>query len=153
MGLMQSVIHGIRDLRWKYEVPPSQQVEGRIKVTGVTAETLTRLEAHVRNLAGLSALVIGGEVTRPALAATAVVGECEIFLAGVLDPVKEKERLDKQLGKLRKQLEGTEKKLANENFVSRAKPEVVQVERDRLAELQGQIALLEENLNRLTEDV
>ena len=152
MALMQSVIHGIRDLRWKYEVPPAQQVEGRIKVSGVTAETLTRLEAHVRNLAALSVLEIGGEVTRPALAVTQVVGECEIFLAGVLDLAKEKERLDKQLGKLHKQLEGSEKKLSNENFVSRAKPEVVQVERDRLAETQSQIALLEENLQRLTEE-
>ena len=147
--LVQSVIHGIRDLRWKYEVPPSQKVEGRIKVRQGAAAVLTRLEAHVRHLAGLSALTIGGDVGRPALAATAVVGECEVFLAGVLDPVKEKERLDKQLGKLSKQLEGSKKKLANENFVKRAKPEVVQVERDRLAELESQIALLEENLRLL----
>ncbi len=59
---------------------------------------------------------------------------------------------DKQLVKLRKQLEGSEKKLSNENFVKRAKPEVVQVERDRQTEVQGQIALLEENLRRLTEE-
>jgi valyl-tRNA synthetase len=150
MELMQSVIHGIRDLRWKYEVPPSRQVEGRIRIDGDAAEILARLEAHIRTLAGLSTLEIGGDIARPALAATAVVGECEIFLAGVLDPVREKERLDKQLAKLRPQLESTEKKLANENFVSRAKPEVVQVERDRLAEMQGQIARLEENVQRLT---
>ncbi len=40
----------------------------------------------------------------------------------------------------------TESKLGNEKFVTRAKPEIVQRERDRLAELQEQLATVEKNL-------
>ena len=61
----------------------------------------------------------------------------------------EKERLNKELDKVLKELTKSENKLANENFVARAKPEVVEQERERKADweqkrdqLQGMLANL-----------
>ena len=49
----------------------------------------------------------------------------------------ERKRLEKELADLDKQIAGVSAKLANENFVNRAPAEVVQRERDRLADLQS----------------
>ena len=54
---------------------------------------------------------------------------------GVIDPVKERERLTRQLGKIEKDLGVLEKKLGNEKFVSGAPPEVVEQTKRDAAEL------------------
>ena len=59
------------------------------------------------------------------------------------------ERNRRELDKNRGFLENQKKKLANENFVSRAPANVVAAERDRLEKLQSLIANLEESLRRL----
>jgi valyl-tRNA synthetase len=60
-----------------------------------------------------------------------------------LDVGAETARLAKQLEQLRGHAKSLEAKLGNENFVSRAPAEVVQQQRDKLAEVRGQIASVE----------
>ena len=86
---------------------------------------------------------------RPKNAASQVIGDMEIFLGDVLDPEKERARLETQKKKLGKQLEASRKKLANQNFVDKAPAEVVEEERNRVEELSGEIALLDKNLQAL----
>jgi valyl-tRNA synthetase len=50
-------------------------------------------------------------------------------LAGIIDVEKECARLKGELESLEKQLTGLRQRLQNENFVARAKPEVVEAER------------------------
>jgi valyl-tRNA synthetase len=52
-------------------------------------------------------------------------------LAGSIDVAKECARLQQELAALEKQLTGLRQRLANENFVSRAKSEVVDAERQK----------------------
>ena len=65
---------------------------------------------------------------RPASSATSVFGNCTIFvsLQGIIDFELEKERLNKEIGKVTKELEGINKKLSNEDFLQKAPQEVVQ---------------------------
>ena len=60
--------------------------------------------------------------------AFAVTSEAEIFvpLEGIIDTVKELDRLDKQIKKLTKELEAKEKKLSNRGFLEKAKKEIVE---------------------------
>ena len=74
---------------------------------------------------------------------------CFLPLSELVDLDKERERISKELEKNRKFLEGQEKKLSNENFVSRAPENVVQAERDRAEQLRALIANLEESLKQL----
>jgi valyl-tRNA synthetase len=69
-----------------------------------------------------------------------------VALAGFIDEAAEAKRLEKQIAEKQKALAGVQSKLSNEKFVSSAPPEVVQQQRDALADLQKQIATLEENL-------
>ena len=58
-------------------------------------------------------------------------------LAGTIDVAKECARLQQELAALEKQLGALRQRLANENFVSRAKPEIVDAERQKEREWSG----------------
>ena len=60
-----------------------------------------------------------------------------------------KRSLEKQIAEKKKHLQGIEAKLKNASFVDKAPPEVVQQQRDMVAELQSQIKVMEENLREL----
>ena len=144
-----AVIRALRDVRAKYNVPPSKRLPGGIQAAGAAGHTLTRLAGLVQHMAGLSALQVGEKLARPGNAAVAVIGEVEAWVADVLDPAKERERLQKQLEKLRGQAGGIEKKLSNQGFLAKAPPKVVEEEKQKLAELQAQIQSVEQGLAAL----
>ncbi len=71
-------------------------------------------------------------------------GEVFLEIGEALDLGKELERIEKELAAVAKEIERAETKLQNPNFVQRAKPEIVALERERLAEWQEKRARLEE---------
>jgi valyl-tRNA synthetase len=90
---------------------------------------------------------------RPRKAASAVVEGATIYLLleGVIDFQKEKERLEKELGKNTTELTSVSKKLSNMDFLKKAAPEVVEkarAKRDSLLEKESKLTL---NLNRIKE--
>ncbi len=64
----------------------------------------------------------------------------------MVDIAKELERITKELEKARKNLQGLEGKLSNENFVSRAPETVVNAERAKAQKARDLIAGLEQSL-------
>ncbi len=72
----------------------------------------------------------------------------EVFvpLTGVVDISKLRERWRKRLGELAKEIERVQARLSNPQFVQRAPAEVVEAERQRLADLEQQRATLEHRL-------
>ena len=64
----------------------------------------------------------------------------------LVDFAAERARIEKEIAKAEKELTGAEKTLANEGFVAKAAPEVVQKKRDRAEELRSQIASLKVQL-------
>ena len=152
LDFVRETIRAIRDIRSQYTVAPRHTLAVRIRVEAADAPAARMLQAgtaHLRSLAGVESLQIGPDVERTTDAATAVVGEVEVYVLGVVDVEKERVRLAGQIKKLTGSLEGTRKKLANEKFVSRAKPEVVAKERGRLADMESQLATLHANLSAL----
>ena len=93
----------------------------------------------------------GSWTSRPAAAVTEVLadGEVHLSLEGLVDLAAERERKAKELEKAVALLRSIEKKLQNEQFVTRAKPEVVQLEREREAAARERIERLEEALRNL----
>ena len=71
-------------------------------------------------------------------------GELFMPLDGLIDVAAEKARLDKEIEKIQKEVNKCQGKLGNEKFVANAKPEVVEVERARLAEWEGKLEQLKE---------
>jgi valyl-tRNA synthetase len=94
----------------------------------------TRVEAlrpFIAQLAGVESIEWLRAGTEPPASATGLCSGLEIFvpLAGLIDREGELARLDKEITRLRGDIERIEKKLANENFVARAPEAVVDKER------------------------
>ncbi len=75
----------------------------------------------------------------PTKAALVTVGDVTIYLplTDFVDAEAECERLNREQDKLKEQIARSEGMLGNDQFVSRARPDVVERERERLAALQA----------------
>ncbi|HEV7246726.1 MAG TPA: valine--tRNA ligase [Shinella sp.] len=146
------LVSGIRSVRAEMNVPPSATAP--LVVVGANALTKTRLETHdsaIRRLARVSE--VGLEDAAPKGAAQIVVGEATacLPLGSLIDLAAEKARLAKAIDKAKAEAARIESKLSNEKFVANAKPEVVEAERERFAELEQQLASLAVALGRVSE--
>ncbi len=145
----QDLIRTLRDLRARHNVPPRQPLEVRIKTSEKIAKAYLDLENLLIHLGALSSVSAGPDQERTIDSAASVAGEIEVFVPGVVDLEKEKQRLSDQLEKTEKRLAGSKNKLANENFVSRAAPEVVERERTLVIDLEKELSSIQANLDAL----
>ncbi|MBJ6725138.1 valine--tRNA ligase [Geomesophilobacter sediminis] len=152
MELVMEVIKGIRNIRGEMEVAPSKQIAALLDCK--SAESLALLkknEAYVMSLARLSDLAIGQGVERPAEASLQVAGDVEILvpLRGLVNVEEEEKRLNKEITKIEKDIEFLTKKLQNPSFVERAPADVVEKEREKIAEFSNKKQILEESLQKI----
>ncbi|MDP6874916.1 MAG: valine--tRNA ligase [Alphaproteobacteria bacterium] len=130
------MVSEIRSVRAEMNVPPSAQIP--LFLSGAGAETLARLDRQRDLISTLARLSEAGEQMgeMPSGCVQTVVDEATLVLplADVIDIEQERQRLTKALGKLDGQVSGMEKKLANKGFTDKAPPEVVETQRERLAE-------------------
>jgi valyl-tRNA synthetase len=75
--------------------------------------------------------------------------EIYVPIAGLADLDVERKRLAKERDESAAALQRLEAKLANEGFIAKAKPEVIETERARLVELREKLAAIERNLAEL----
>ena len=149
IAFLQEVVRGIRDLRSRYTIPPQSRISAHIRANESDAETLRGVTDLLVNMARLDAAHVASDVQRTPDAATAVVGGVEIYVPGVIDTTKERDRLTKQRDQLLGRITGSQRKLANEQFLNKASPEVVQKERDRLAACEAELNNVETALAAL----
>ena len=148
-GRLQEVVRAVRRIRNENRIPEKARVDARIKTD--SPEVLLANRALLQRLAKLESLEAGAAVGRPPASATEVLGGDEVYvpIEGLVDLSAERERLKREIEKARGFLKGLESKLGNENFVQRAKPEVVQRERERAGEAREKIERLEQALANL----
>jgi valyl-tRNA synthetase len=151
---MQELVRGVREVRNRYQVDDKTRLDVSVKAGAAVAADLSELAVFIGPLASIAAFTASPTTTKPKQAGSVVRPEFEAFvhLAGYIDPAAEATRTEKQIADKRKQLDGVTAKLANEKFVSGAPAEVVQQQRELVADLQNQIRTLEENLRDLREE-
>jgi valyl-tRNA synthetase len=88
---------------------------------------------------------------KPTFSAASIVSGCELYvdLNGHTTVPKEKERLVKRIEKLKQNILGTEKKLANTEFVKGAPEHILSGAKAQLAENVLELKVLEKSLNTL----
>jgi valyl-tRNA synthetase len=92
---------------------------------------------RLANASGARVLEPGRAPARRAVSAVAVGAgfEVRVGLAGAVDLAAESVRIEKEIAKLDGELLALDRKLANESFVRKAPPEVVEKDRARLSDL------------------
>ncbi|MGZ4246408.1 MAG: valine--tRNA ligase [Solirubrobacteraceae bacterium] len=96
---------------------------------------------HVARLARLT-LDGGANGAQPVASVPIPGGQVQIFAGADVDLEEATARVAQRRDKLRSEIERAERKLANEGFVAKARAEVVQAERDKLARLQAELEAL-----------
>ena len=94
---------------------------------------------------------LGPQVEPPRVHAAAPLGSLELFadLDGLIDVAAETARLGRDRDQLAQLIRAKQARLAQPQFVERAPPAVVQKEREALAQLSEQLALVERSLGDL----
>jgi valyl-tRNA synthetase len=150
MAVLMDMVRGVRDIRTQYNVQPGDKLKAYI-APGSYRDNVNQygyIFGRLVNVPEIELLEPG--TSAPEKAATTVVSDASIFipLAEMIDFEAECARLQAERDSLAEQIKKTQGMLANENFVNKARPDVVQRERDRLTELQ---ASAEQNASRIAE--
>ena len=151
MQLLIDIITAIRSLRAEYGVAPEAKIPATVHATH-SGEFLSKHQAHVLRMANVSELTVVTKAPahRHGVVSTFLKGvDIHLSLEGVVDLTKVKENLSAERAQLEKFLAGVRTKLSNEQFVARAKPEVVETEKQKLADSEAKLKKIEERLKAL----
>ncbi|GGD60974.1 valine--tRNA ligase [Lacimicrobium alkaliphilum] len=151
---VKQVIIGIRNIRGEMDISPSKPLSVLLRNAG--EEDLRRLsntELLLSRLARLENIDILAAGEKGPASASAIVGEMEVLIpmAGLIDKDAELARINKALEKLRSDMQRTEGKLNNQNFVSKAPPAVIDKEKAKLEEFRQQAEKLLEQQQTIEE--
>ncbi len=151
MAVVMDVTTAVRNIRGEMNIAPATKVDAVAYGPDNLVGLLVAHGDYIKDLARLSTLEVKRDGARPRMAASAVVGELEVFvpLEGVLDFREESNRLRKEISKLEPELSRSEKKLANDEFLTRAPADIVAKERDKVERLGSKLAKLQTRLERL----
>jgi len=138
VGFLQELVVAVRNLRVETGLPAGRRVPVVVRGTPDQLDLVERLAQQIQPLARIEALHLSRDGSRPAVAASAVVRGAELFLplAGLIDLDEERSRLAREADRLLTDLESSRKKLRNQDFLTKARPEIVEKERQRLAALE-----------------
>ncbi|MBI5671503.1 MAG: valine--tRNA ligase [Chloroflexi bacterium] len=151
MNVLMDLVRGVRNVRTEYGVDPARRIEALVS-PGSYRDVLQQYSYIFARLCNVSHLkLLDAGAGAPEQAASVVASDVTLYLplAGMVDIQAECDRLNKEQARLEEQIKRSQAMLANEQFVSRAKPEVVERERTRLAELQASSTQLAERLAAL----
>lgn len=148
METLVEIVTRIRQVRGEFELPPATQM--RVVFPSAAAGFVARHEAAVRALARTAPLACSDDPPSPTASVVRVQGWS--LCIELDDPAllaDEVRRLEKEAARIEKDLGITARKLDNPSFIERAKPEVVQGEREKLVRLGEEAKTLAERIERL----
>jgi valyl-tRNA synthetase len=129
MDLVMRTIGGIRNIRGEMDIAPQKRLD--VLLLPERAEIRDRLEkyqAYIKHLARVKSLSFITSAEKHRDAARAVLGDVEIFvpMGKDMDFEGEARRLKKEIQKVERDLELVDRKLSNDEFISKAPQEVVE---------------------------
>jgi valyl-tRNA synthetase len=154
MKILMDAVMGIRNVRGEMNINPSVELDVVVRPLSNLAQDF--LQSHADYLIKLSRLhdvKISASADKPKMSAVAVTPDAELYilLSGVVDIEAETARLKKEIEKTDKELKPFEAKMANEGFVKKAPPEVLEKTKSIIAELTQKKEKLGESYRRLEE--
>jgi valyl-tRNA synthetase len=139
-------ILGVRRIRSEMDINPGKQLS--VFVQNGSPQDKQQLESQKPFLMSLARLAtiswLDADATPPESAIT-LVGDMRVLipLAGLIDKQAELQRLGKEIDKLCKELEKLTTKLENPKFIARAPADIVEKDKQRVAEMSASLQQLQ----------
>ena len=153
MAVLIMIITAVRNLRGEINIAPTEKVDVLIRTTAPGSRRIILENSRIlKSLAGIKDLFIKNKIEKPKLCATAVVDKFEIFmpLEGLIDIQKEKERLKKEITRVKTGILQVETRLLNEDFLQKAPRAVVEKTKNSELQLKEKLDKLENSLKALS---
>jgi len=154
MDIVMDAIGGIRSIRGELNIAPSKELDVILRPDDEHSERILRENSiYISKMAKTSSIQIAQDAQAGKGIATSVREHVEVYipLEGLLDVDTELSRLNKDLKKVSQNIMNLEKKLLNEDFISKAPKEVVEKEKNKYNELMEKKGKLLESIERLEE--
>jgi len=148
---IQTVVRCVRDIRSKCNIAPSLKLIVSVNAPQDLSGILNADAGLLCQLANLKEFNVSHTTQKPKNAAAAIAGQMQIYVHDAIDVAAERKRLTKQKEQIEGAKKGVEAKLSNENFISRAKPEVVAQTKEKMAEYTEQLKAVEKHLAELND--
>ncbi|MDF1757896.1 MAG: valine--tRNA ligase [Legionellaceae bacterium] len=134
---LKKVIQSIRTIRSEITIAPSKKIP--LTIRNASKEMQEQIEKHspsLTNLCKLSQINYLQDGDTVPVSASAVVGELELLIPmeGLINKENELSRLEKEIGKIDKDIEFAENKLQNKTFTSKAPAEIISGIKDKLVQ-------------------
>jgi valyl-tRNA synthetase len=151
MGLVIEIITALRNIRGEMNVPPGEQITVLLRTKDLGIEKrLQRNRSFIQNLAKANEIRMGEKIEKTAYNAFAVVRDVEIFVPMDRSRMEEEaRRLQKEILKIEKEIAFVNRKLSNEQFLSKAPQDVVNQEKEKALQYQSVQNKLEESLKKI----
>jgi valyl-tRNA synthetase len=150
IGWLVNLVSEVRSVRSEMNVPAGAKTP--LVMVAASKAVRARAEAYeetIKRMARIDALSFAKAA--PTGSAQIVLGEATVALplVGVIDMGSERTRLVREIEKSKTEIKKIDAKLANENFVAKAPPEVVEENRERRADFEATMRKLQAALKRL----
>ncbi|MGD8569551.1 MAG: valine--tRNA ligase [Gammaproteobacteria bacterium] len=149
---VKQFILGIRKIRGEMNLPPGKPLPILLQNGNDNDQQLLQKHTLLLSTLGKTESINWLESAEEAPeSAIALVGELRILIpmAGLIDKDAEKARLIKDIDKLQKDLQRSQNKLQNPNFVDKAPAAVVDKERNKVADMQSALDNLRAQLEKI----
>jgi valyl-tRNA synthetase len=153
LELFAEIVSKVRVARSNQNVPPDKKCKVILKTESNAVHEIIKQEnlSFLQLVKGESVEINNGFTPEKSDSISAFSkGEIILPLAGMIDMDKERKRLQKEKETLQSDIDKIEKKIGNPEFLSKAKPEVVQKEREKLEILQRKLETVEKGFEKLT---
>ena len=149
---VQELVTGIRSARQQAGVPLKDKLPVYIKATLEIKDILSAATPWILRLSSTSELSVSLEQARPSRCLVAIGRGFEAYVpvSDYLDFEKEKNRLETEMKRVTKVVEGMRSKLANPSFVERAPSEVIELTKNQLQQMEVQLSGLKKNLDAVS---
>jgi valyl-tRNA synthetase len=142
----------VRQIRGEMNIAPSRKIPLLLRDADAQAQLLMSHHLHyLQRLAGLDEVKVLATGEAEPESASAMVGNTTLLvpMAGLIDAAAEIDRLTKVIKKNESDIGKLRGKLGNESFIKNAKPELVEADRVKLAELEAQNEGMARQLERV----
>lgn len=143
-SVISELITAIRNIRNERNISPKEVLS--LTIRNENQQYGKIWDCSVKKLCNLSSIEYGEQKSKNSISFVVKQLECSIPFSSVIDVKTEKERLYKELTYNQGFLKSVQSKLANERFVANAKAEILQMERQKLADAEAKIKAIEEKL-------